>query len=306
MIGAAFESNPTALNFANDDELDLSFSITPEHRAPPAFQPIPSSSARPPPTRSTLRPSLTPSRPNTYPQQSALRPPPQTIPEDSILDPAFPYASDFAERLHRDMENPDETFWSGTPLPLPQLPTPQIAPLPTVSTWGIGSASVKPGYLKTPSKRSVVRAKRPDLHASPQKNDRSRGLSPAKRLDRLGAMSAPPAQRRALFANTSTSRGIGDGQGQDGIGGEGELGEVRERGNDDGDAGVSGVKSFQRRLREGGFGRSLAPGAAISTTPISTSFATARGRGSGTGRGRTRFGFGNGETIQLRGGESLR
>lgn len=301
-IGLDSNSNTNTLNFTNDDELDLSFSVTPEQRPPPAFQPLPSSSARPPPSRSILRPNLTPLRPNTYPQQSALRPPPQTIPEDSILDPAFPYASNFADQLDKDMDNPDDgEFWSGTPLHLPQLPTPRVEPLPTVSTWGIGS--VKPGYLKTPSKRSVVRAKRPDLHVSPAKQDRV-GV-----LGRLGAMSAPPAQRTVpFFAAPPTSTGMpeqqfGHRQGEN-------PGQADDR--SDGEQGVAGgVKSFQARLREGGFGRSLVPG--TTTTPITTPFTAAaqsgvRGRGTETVRGRARFGFGAGagEASQLRGGQSIR
>jgi protein SFI1 len=152
----AFDENALGL----DNDLDLSLSITPVHQ--PSSKHPPPSSTRPQPHRSILRP--TPARPNTYPpHQSSLRLPPQTVPEDSILDPAF------AADLDRDLADP-ETFWSGTPMPPPP-------------------ASLKPGYLKTPSKRSVVRAKRPELPTSPDK----RVLSPVRRA--LGAMSAPPAQR---------------------------------------------------------------------------------------------------------------
>jgi protein SFI1 len=208
---SAFDSNALGL----DDDLDLSLSVTPEHRPPP-------SSTRPPPSRSILRP--TPARPNTYPQpQSSLRPLPQTIPEDSILDPAF------AAGLDRDLADPT-SFWTGTPLP----------PLPTVSTLG------KPGYLKTPSKRSVVRAKRPELPASPQKKDRV--LSPVRR--NLGAMSAPPAQR-----------------GLTGMENQGE----------------GGVTSFQRRLRDGGFGAGAGAGG----------FSKSVAPGTSRGRGKARVGFGD-------------
>ncbi|KAF1918950.1 Sfi1 spindle body protein-domain-containing protein [Ampelomyces quisqualis] len=185
---SAFDSNALGLN----DDLDLSLSITPDQqrtRQPP-------SSSRPQPHRSILRP--TPARPNMFPPpHSALRPPPQTIPEDSILDPAF------AADLDRDLADPS-AFWSSN------------TPLPSVSTLG------RPGYLKTPSKRSVVRAKRPELPASPEK--RERVLSPVRRS--LGALSAPPER-----------------WGGAGFGGAAER----------------GVTSFQRRLRAGGFGRSLAP-----------------------------------------------
>jgi len=195
----AFDENALGLN----DDLDLSLSITPEHR-PSTTRPPPSSS-RPQPQRSILRP--TPARPSTYPQpQSVLQLPPQTIPEDSILDPAF------AQDLDKDLADP-ETFWSGTPAP----PPPSASTRLPFST----STTSKPGYLKTPSKRSVVRAKRPELPASPEK--RERVLSPVRR--NLGAMSAPPAQR---------------------TGGVGEA------------SGVGGVTSFQRRLRESGFSASVA------------------------------------------------
>ncbi|KAI4694423.1 hypothetical protein J4E81_006640 [Alternaria sp. BMP 2799] len=180
----------TALGLNND--LDLSLSLTPEQPprhptlTPNPYAPIPSpASTRPP--GSILR------RPNTYPQpQSAARPPPATIPEDDESDLSFGDAA-------------QSTFWSGTPLPPP----------PTTSS--------KPGYLKTPSKRSVVRAKRPELPPSPEK---ARVLSPVRRplgssfleregRGRLGTMSAPPVQ---------SSR--------------------------DARLGVGGVTSFERRLRE--------------------------------------------------------
>jgi protein SFI1 len=68
--------------------------------------------------------------------------------------------------------------------------------------------STGPGYLKTPSKRTLIQHKRAELMGSPE-----------KRVARLGAAaSAPPASRMRD------------------VGGEG------------------GFTSFQRRLREGGFG----------------------------------------------------
>ncbi|KAH7391997.1 Sfi1 spindle body protein-domain-containing protein [Phaeosphaeria sp. MPI-PUGE-AT-0046c] len=227
---SAFDDNALGLN----DDLDLSLSITPVHQR---TLPPPASSARAPASRSILRP--TPARPNTFPQQSALKPPPQTIPEDSILDPAFA----FAANLDRDLADP-ETFWSSTPM----------APLPTVSTLGVA----KPGYLKTPSKRSVVRAKRPELPASPEKRERL--MSPVRR--NLGAMSAPPAQRFRI-----------------GTGGEAQV--ERAVGQ-----GIGGMSSFQRRLRDEGFGRSMADtgggGGGLGF-----------GRGTARGRGKQRVGFGN-------------
>lgn len=208
-----------------DNDLDLSLSLTPEQPprqptlTPKPYAPGPSpASIRPP--GSILR------RPNTYPQpQSAVRPPPATIIEDDESD------LDFGEGAQ-------STFWSGTPMPPPP--------------------SSKPGYLKTPSKRSVVRAKRPELPASPEKQ---RVLSPVRRPlgsllerergSRLGTMSAPPIQ---------SSR--------------------------DNKLGVGGVTSFERRLREGGFGGSVAAGGS----------AMKRGR---RGGGRARVGFG--EVSQMGG-----
>jgi protein SFI1 len=216
-----FDSPALALNTNHD--LDLSLSLTPVHQTTTTntYRLPPPSSTRPPPSRSILRP--TPSRPNTFPQpQSALRPPPpQTIPEDSILDPAF------ALDLDTNMADPT-SFWTGTPMA-------PISYFPTVSVLG------KPGYLKTPSKRSVVRAKRLDLPvlASPEKR---MGSVVDLVRERLGAMSAPPAQRNSA-----------------GAGGEG------------------GVMSFQKRLREGGFSRSVAP----------------VGLGRRSGRGKARVGFGD-------------
>jgi protein SFI1 len=72
------------------------------------------------------------------------------------------------------------------------------------------------GYLKTPSKRSVARAKRPELPPSPEK----RVVGLVRERERGVAASAPPAT----------------------------MGFV-DRGNANG-----GITSFERRLREGGFG----------------------------------------------------
>jgi protein SFI1 len=222
----AFDASTLGLN----NDLDLSLSLTPNYQSttPYAGPPL-LSSTRPQSQRSILRPN--PARPSTYSQPQSIlrnRAAPQTIPEDSILDPAF------ATDLDRDLADPS-TFWSGTPLPPP----------PPTTTQPFG-ASGKPGYLKTPSKRSVVRAKRPELPASPEKRDRV--LSPERRM--LGAMSAPPAQRGGEF---------------------------------EGIVGGRGVTSFERRLREGGFG-----GDGFSKTVAGPS---ARGRG--TGRGKARVGFGD-------------
>lgn len=200
-----------------EEDLDLSFSVTPEQPTRPPILPF----------RSSSRP--TPARPNTFPQpHSALRPPPQTIPEDSILDPAF------AANIDNDLADPS-TFWSGTPMPPP----------PSVFNKS------KPGYLKTPSKRSVVRAKRPELPVSPEKKDRV--LSPVRR--NLGAMSAPPvAQIRPIN----------------------EIG--------------GGVRSFEARLREGGFGDAGGAGAGGFSASVAVGARGGRGR---FGRGKGRVGFGD-------------
>lgn len=181
----------SALDLNND--LDLSLSITPDHHQKvtnPYAQPP--SSTQPPQPSPALRPP--PTRPNTYPQpQSVRRPPPQTIPEDDgELDFADP-----------------STFWSGTPMLPPN----------TLN---------KPGYLKTPSKRSVARAKRPELPPSPEK----RIPSPVRR--HLGAMSAPPVHGARIGGFDPSEDG-------------------------------RGVTSFHRKLQEGGFRSSLASGSALAS-----------------------------------------
>lgn len=125
-----------------------------------------------PPPQPSVRRSL-PSRPQTYPQpRSVLRAPPPPIPEDLAFDETA-------------------AFWTSTPLP---------------------PATSKPGYLKTPSKRSVARSKRTDILASPEKR--------AVGLDRV-TMSAPPGAGLRVAT---------DNHGP--------------------------ITSFERRLRDGGFGYS--------------------------------------------------
>jgi protein SFI1 len=199
-----------------NNNLDLSLSLTPEHA--PRQQPSTTPNPYIP-----LPPHQPPTsilrRPNTYPQPESA--PPATILEDDESD------LDFGDGAQ-------STFWTGTPMPPP---------------------SSKPGYLKTPSKRSVARAKRPELPPSPEKQ---RVLSPVRRpltsiLERergrgLGTMSAPPVQ---------SSREV-----RGGVGG--------------------GVTSFKKRLREGGFGGSVAGRSSI------------RGRGRGLNpKGKGRVGFGD-------------
>ncbi|KAF2875658.1 Sfi1 spindle body protein-domain-containing protein [Massariosphaeria phaeospora] len=137
---------------------------------------------RQPPTRLPR-----PQPPAPPPPRSALRrPPPPAIPEEAL-----------------DLNDDDDdagAFWTSTPMPPP--------------------TTHKPGYLKTPSKRSVMRSKRPELPASPEK--RVVGLE--RGLER-GVMSAPPG----VGARRDGGGGVGAG-----VGGR-----------------HGGVTSFERRLREG-------------------------------------------------------
>ena len=212
----AFDASALGLN----DDLDLSLSITPERQRTTTY-PLPPPTSSPKPPSSTRPPS---SRPRTFPQPaSALQsPPPQPSSPDLVFN-----------------EEERSTFWAGTP-----------AYPPPTTTKSKGA-----GYLKTPSKRAVVRAKRPELPSSPE-----------KRVARLGAMSAPPVQK-----NTRDSDSGGGGDGGGGSGGTA--------------AAVGGVTSFQRRLREGGFGASVGP-AGVPNSAMKG----ARGRAVG---GRGRVGFGN-------------
>lgn len=236
----------TALNINTADALDLSLNITPE-RPQRQFN----LDLYAPPSSSTRLPTsgqrgLSMKRPNTYPQSySILQPPPlhPTIQENDELD------------LEAEGE---ETFWSGTPLPPPSS---ALTKRNRQSTLGLGQSMMrgsvnakgqgKPGYLKTPSKRTLVRAKRPELGGSPEKNRLKSPVRRALGLERqsgLGTMSAPPVQM---------GRDVGGG--------------------------VSGVTSFQRRLREGGFGRTVGVGGSVSAMQGS------RVRESGKGKARVGF-----------------
>ncbi|KAJ8117468.1 hypothetical protein OPT61_g1337 [Boeremia exigua] len=202
----AFDASALGLN----NNLDLSLSVTPE-RQHPTIYPLPSQTSSPKPPPSTRPPT---SRPRTFPQlASTLRN--QPAPEPASPDLDFP-------------EDERSNFWAGTP----------AYPPPTTSKPPKGA-----GYLKTPSKRAIVRAKRPELPASPE-----------KRVTRLGAMSAPPVQ-------TSRDFGVAGG-----------------------DA-AGAVTSFQRRLREGGFGASVEPSAVPNSAMKGSRGRAARGRG--------RVGFGD-------------
>jgi protein SFI1 len=182
-----------------DSNLDLSLSISPQPQPPP-----PPFSSRP--AISSIR------RPQTYPQpQSALRPRPPPIPEDIAFEDT-------------------EAFWTSTPMP-PHTQNTQPARannnndidtsfIPPPTTTG------KPGYLKTPSKRSVARSKRPEL--PPPSSFLGAGLGSPERRG-LGVRSAPPVPIAREMA------GLGNGRG--------------------------GVTSFERRLRMGGYRGAGAAGA---------------------------------------------
>ena len=199
----AFDASALGLN----NDLDLSLSITPERQRTTTY-PLPPSTSSPKPPSSTRPPT---SRPRTFLQPtSTFRPP--LVPEPTSPDLEF-------------AEDERSTFWAGTP----------AYPPPTTSKPLIGA-----GYLKTPSKRAVVRAKRPELPSSPE-----------KRVARLGAMSAPPVQMTRDFGVT---RGAG--------------------------AAVRGVTSFQGRLRDGGFGASVGPSGVVPSSAMKGSRGrAARGRG---------------------------
>ncbi|PVI04073.1 Sfi1-domain-containing protein [Periconia macrospinosa] len=192
----AFDEN--ALGLSN---IDLSLSFSPgQNPSPQPTSPVrrnaPSSTR--PPISSSRRP--TPSRPNTYPPQpprSILRSRAPPIPEDLTFDDP-------------------SLFLTSTPMP--------------------PRASTKPGYLKTPSKRSVVRNKRPELFlpGSPEKRDGARQRD-AGRV--LGSMSAPPVPLGRPAADggdkvTSFERRLalgGFAGGSDRNGGAGVKGKGRER-----------------------------------------------------------------------------
>ncbi|CAE7014061.1 Sfi1-domain-containing protein [Pyrenophora teres f. teres] len=216
----------TALGLNND--LDLSLSITPEQpKRYPSF--TPNVYSRPPLSSSARPPGSILRRSTTFGQsQSTFRPQPATIAEDEESDIDF-------------FDAAQSTFWTGTPMPPP----------PTS----------KPGYLKTPSKRSVARAKHPELPPSPEKQLRVQ--SPVRRplplrLEReragltLGSMSAPPVR-----STLDPSLGA---------------------------APIGGVTSFERRLREGGFGGSVAATGGAGRLG---------GRGGGRFGGKGRVGFGD-------------
>ncbi|KNG48561.1 Sfi1-domain-containing protein [Stemphylium lycopersici] len=282
----AFDDNALGLT----SNLDLSLSLTPQHsprrRGGQSTQtPKPyTQTATPLSSRTTARTPAPPfflPRPNTYPQpDSAVRPPPpqpSTIFEDDESDLDFGDAPDADVDAAGGGAGP-WTFWAaGTPLPPPSTTAP-----PTASTR-------KPGYLKTPSKRSLARAKHPQLHASPDKDPQPRGISPMRRplqhsrLGRVleregtarGSMSAPPVR--------SARPEIGGG-----LGGQGGRG--------------GGVTSFERRLRDGGFGGSVAVGRSTGGGNVLGSAmkrGIARGKGTGTGTGTVTGGAGGGGRARV-------
>ncbi|KAF1979290.1 Sfi1-domain-containing protein [Bimuria novae-zelandiae CBS 107.79] len=142
-----------------------------------SLTPEPQPPLPPIPSQQPPPPRPTPSRPQAFPPGSALR--------SALRPPRIP------EALDEDDDPPDAT---STPLP-PHL-------------------RAGPGYLKTPSKRTLIQHKRSEMLGgnSPEKRDR---------VARLGTMSAPPASQ---FVDEAA---VGPGGG--------------------------GLTSFQRRLKEGGY-----------------------------------------------------
>jgi protein SFI1 len=171
-----------ALGLSNTT-LDLSFTVSPQRWSS-------NTPALPPPQRPYTQPPPSAHRFQPPPPSSAYRP------TASLMRPA-PAAIPEIPDLEDEEEEPG--FWTSTPAPM-----------------------LKPGYLKTPSKRSVARAKRPELPASPEKSTARAGIG----IDRqVGAASAPPVPGYI-------DRGVGRG--------------------------VGGITSFEKRLREGGFSSSVA------------------------------------------------
>ncbi|KAF2477093.1 Sfi1-domain-containing protein [Lindgomyces ingoldianus] len=80
-----------------------------------------------------------PTRPHPNPQPQPPLPLPPPTSNARFLPPLI-------QELDEDLDIEESRVWTSTPMPMP-----------------------KPGYLKTPSKRSVARAKRPELPASPER-----------------------------------------------------------------------------------------------------------------------------------------
>jgi protein SFI1 len=143
---------------------------------------------------------LTPRAAQTYPlsaMKAGARPTPIVEVEDEGA-----FGEGFGEELDEELGN--APFWTSTPLP----------------------PGGKPGYLKTPSKRSVVRIKRAELPPSPEKRDRI-GL-----LVR-GAMSAPP---KSMLASVIEGRGVSSFERR-----------LREGGVQTGDVGNIGLEDSARK-----------------------------------------------------------
>jgi protein SFI1 len=162
--------------FSRISNLDLSFTVSPPRTTPRPAIPTSTSARRPATTR--LFPPR-PTAPRTEPRRrlqpslrgSILRPSP-AIPRVSPiveLPDSDGDALDTAVDLDPDGDLNNTTFWTSTPMPprrphtRPPVSAPpkvankmQPAPTPAVS-------SQKPGYLKTPSKRSVVRERTRNL-----------------------------------------------------------------------------------------------------------------------------------------------
>lgn len=152
--------------------LDLSFTVSPPRTAPRPHISTSASARRPAPTRPLPQrptvPRTEPRRrlqPQTRPS-STIRPrlhAPRVSPITELPSPA-PEVLDLGADLDPDGEDPNTTFWTSTPMP-PRRPHPVPNPnrnpptsaKPKPTPGPAQPAAQKPGYLKTPSKRSVVR-----------------------------------------------------------------------------------------------------------------------------------------------------
>jgi protein SFI1 len=151
-------------------DLDLSFTVSPE-RQPRSLGAASASARRPAPRRAQMHSAR---QPRTDPRPRAQLQP-RSILRSRLRAPRFspinehpdPDPEAEAEPTSLDLEDLDteldpaanNTFWTSTPMPPRTLPVPVSANQNTISRPAPAPATTgqKPGYLKTPSKRSVVR-----------------------------------------------------------------------------------------------------------------------------------------------------
>jgi protein SFI1 len=155
---------PFKENSLGAPNLDLSFTVSPPRTASHPHISTSSSARRPAPPRSFPQRPIVPRtepRRRLQPQlrgSSIIRPRPLAPRVSPIIElpDTDPEMLDLGIELDPDGEDPNSTFWTSTPMP-PRRPHPNPPPLPPPSTMPKPAATQKPGYLKTPSKRSVVR-----------------------------------------------------------------------------------------------------------------------------------------------------